>query len=536
MPRRSAILEFIILAVIVAYFTITAAVLAARAEVPHFDYFEFREVAESFSSGQVPAGFKRAPLYPALMALGAAFFPGADPFLTPARAISLAAAPVALVLAYVFAGPVLGRWRLVAVAWFGSASVFVLYAAQPICDMLFTALILAAFVAAGRGYVGYLFAGLAAATRYEAALLVLIMLILDFHRRRRWKAVVFGGLALVPVGGWLLLSTVKAGPGHHYFVEYFRYTPAALPFLKNAAATLLSFRAPALNILTYFGGVVALAGALYAAVRWRGNYRVAAAFFIVYLIIHVLYPWPFRRFVLPVLAVAVVGLWLGVREVVRAAFRIRWLAYALGAAGLFAGAALAVGAVVYVAGGTEGHAVNTIGPTLLLAAAVAYGALARPLSWYGRAAAFIFLVVGSSYVSKSVVVLRDDFQIEQFGITYKLAAEFLTEESEAGARVAAPMPALLEYYLSSPASRRRVVGINGLNAGDLGELALKLKRRNVRYLIAGTITCHVPENCPHEPPSYRLLLPLYEKRAGPPYRLVKEIDTKYESVCVYELE
>ena len=532
MHGKAKVLETLILGVIVVYFTAATASLLPRFSVPHLDYFGFLGVAESFSAAELPVSFKRAPLYPALMALGALFAPGADPYLTAARGINVLATPVTMVLAYLFAKPALGRWSVWAVAWLASSPVFTLNGAQPICEMFYAALILGTLVVTGRGGWPYLLGGLAALTRYEAVALVLLLGAFDFFAGRRRRAILFTALAVFPVALWVGISLVKAGPVHPYLEQYLIYRPAPVEFLKAAASLLITARPPAAVALSFFGLALAIAGVFYAAKRIRSTYVVAAVFLVVYLVAHAVYPWPFRRFFLPVLAIAVFGLWYGMRCLVRAAFKWRPAAYVAGAVGFLSGAALAGTVIAYVGGMGGGHLAATAGPVLLLAGAAAYGVLRGPRVWYRRGAGLLVVALGAAYVRKSAAVARDDFQNGQRGMTYHLAAVFLNGRVGSQARVATTTPWLLKYHLEG--QRTWIEGLDYLDARDCDELAAQLRRRRVKYLLVDSLTCEAPEG--GRRPCGDLIRPLYDHRVGPPYRLVKEITWPYEKLYLYEID
>jgi hypothetical protein len=529
---KERIFELALLAAIVVYVTAAAAALLPRFEVPHYDYFDYMAVAESFAQGELPASFKRAPLYPALMALGATFVGGADPFLRAARGVSWAVTPVALLLMYVFARGALGRWALLATAWLGASSVFAFYGAQPICEMLFTALILGALVAAGRGGWPYLLAGLAAATRYEAVALVIILWAFDFRRGRRLRRTVYAAAALAPVGVWLGLSFFKAGPVHPYVEQYMVYGSSGWAFLENAAAQLWAARPAALRFLSYGAGLLAAGGAVYAARQYGARYGAAAAFLAVYVVAHAVYPWPFERFALPILPIATAGLWVGARALVRLGWRRRWLRYVAGAAGLAAGAGLVAAAGLYFRGGPP-HAVETAAPLILITAAAAYGALSPGARWHRIAAALLVAAAASAYVARSAADTRKFVELEQYGISYKYAADYLKATGRRG-RVAAAAPWLLRYYLGGPP--RHVVAVEALGARRPEDLPAALKKARVKFVIADSLACETPDPQYQRRPAGELLLPLYEGRAGRQYRLLQTITTRYETAFIYKVK
>ena len=65
---------------------------------PPPDYLSFRATAVSLAQLEFPESFKRAPVYPAAMALVRLVAPGPDPFLTAASALNVFAALAVLAL------------------------------------------------------------------------------------------------------------------------------------------------------------------------------------------------------------------------------------------------------------------------------------------------------------------------------------------------------------------------------------------------------------------------------------------------------
>jgi hypothetical protein len=157
------------------------------------------------------------PLYPALVALLSAPWPGAAGFV--AVLISNVAFAVAMVLLYHLGRPTLGPRRAAAAAVLLAIFPFAAVFAMAYPESLFLAFSVGAFLAAERdhrGTAGILLA-LAALTRLQGPLLIIPMAIL-FLRKNRWRP--------RPSLAWLLLAPLAAG-GFAAYVSVLTGDPGA---------------------------------------------------------------------------------------------------------------------------------------------------------------------------------------------------------------------------------------------------------------------------------------------------------------------
>jgi hypothetical protein len=472
-----------------------------------------------------------APLYPALMAAGAMIAPGRDPFLTAARALNVAAGAAALLLLFIWARPILGRWAAAASAWLAATSVFTVYTWAPICDIFFLVMILAVLVTR-RGALRYILGALAALTRYEAIALVIIFGVYDAWETRSWKWLAYAAAASLPSALWLLVPVFLSRARGTYVDQYLYLKPSGAVFVSGATQVLFQTKASALGFLSYVAGVAAAAGLCYAGWKRRGAYAAAAVFFLVYIAAHAVWPWGFRRYFIPVLPLAVFGLWVAVVVCGRRLYRSAWLSRVAAALGWAGAAATLVGGVAWALRGGEEYAFLEGGLTLFLAAAVAVAAARPPRDWRRLGIGLLAVPVAAAFVAKSAAVAWDDYELEQAGVTLRYVAEYLDRVAPR-ADIATTSPGLLGYYLQD--GERRLISVDRLQVTGYEDMTSKLREAGADYVVADGSTCGVVDVTGHRPAALAMQ-PLYRGKAGPPYRLVKVVTTRFEESLIYRLD
>lgn len=536
-------MEAAVLGAVVVFYFFSAAALLRGFVAPNLDFLDFREVAVAFAEGRLPVSFKRGPAFPLAMALAAKVTPGPDPYLSAALALNLAAGVATLLLTYFWARPILKEWAVAAVAWLGAASSFTAQMVAPMCDMFFAAAVLAAVLAARRRPWSYILAGLAAATRYEAVVLVVAVALWDARRRKAWwQAVLYGILAAAPITAWLILSFIRVGPYHPYIGQYLLRHFAARELLAAWAELLFSSRIPAVGMMSWLALALATAGVFFLAWARRedGRHVIAACFFAIYSAAHLVYPWPFARFALPILPFAVVGLWVVVISVVGRLWSRKPPAIAFVVTGATAAVILIGGVAVSATRATANPATGWLfGQVAIFAAAVGLAAT-RPARarWRPAVAACLVILLGATHFSKSRLRAAEDFFFLQRGMVFKKAASWLIHEAPAGSVVATTSGWIMDYYL--PAERFKLVDVGSMNVVDADDLARRLSRRAVRhgagaFVIVDSLTCERPS---FEPPSAgaRIIRPLYLGEVSPHYRLRATVRAPGEVIYIYEAE
>ncbi len=200
---------------------------------PHGDFYEFRETGQALLSGRLPDSFKRGPVFPLLVALTGRGIEAVATTERPADQIAAEAINAVLLPVNCLLLHELGRrWLARAARWLAACFLLLplgLYStAHTLVEPLLIMLTLAALLAAGpdpagrRPWLAYAFAGAAAAARYEAAGLLLGLVLADCAGRRPWRQTLRDALlAGLPLTLWLTLTafTWQTRGAEHYVAQ-----------------------------------------------------------------------------------------------------------------------------------------------------------------------------------------------------------------------------------------------------------------------------------------------------------------------------
>jgi hypothetical protein len=188
-------------------------------DLPNNDYPSFEVTARAFAAGELPARFQRMPILPGLMALLAPVLPGPHPYLTAALVLNLAFSLALLVALYALAERLLGRGALLVPALFSASNQFHSMGLQPLVEpSLGFFVVMAIGLCARRSPWQYAAAGAAALSRYEAALLIGVLGLVNWLGDRAFlRHFVPAVLAGVPFLVWLALGAV-GGSGATWYV------------------------------------------------------------------------------------------------------------------------------------------------------------------------------------------------------------------------------------------------------------------------------------------------------------------------------
>jgi hypothetical protein len=508
--------------------------------VPPPDYFSFRAVAASFARLELPNLFKRGPAYPALMALGRLVAPGPDPFLTAASVINVVAALGVLALTYYWARPRFGRWAPLAAAMVAASSQYPLLAAMPLCEMVYLLFILAAVATAARGTGWtYLWAGAAAATRYEALALIPFVALCDTPNwRRRPRLIFYALLALVPAGGWLLAGYFKTGSPNPYVDEIQALAASGWAFPRELAASLFEPTKPASWVVTGVFAAVTLVGLVRIAARGRPGERAFLAFAVVYTLIHVVFPFSFRRFVFPIWPILVFGFLEGGAAIGSLAAKMRMGRSWYVVAGALFGA-LAAGLAWRLGISRAGSAVTLffvgVVPLAGLAACAWWGFSGRRFG-PGRSAALAAVVAALAlFVDSGVRV----FRLERESIRYhrasvKSAALWLARAAGRTGVVVATDEGLFDYYFGADGPRASRPG--AFRTADFALFTVRARRVGVSYVCYDSLSGDDPDAYFAKSAGAALLQPLgVGCDVGRDCYYVAKVETPGEYVYVYRL-
>lgn len=185
---------------------------------PNNDYFSFERAAQSLAAGEWPDSFKRGPILPALIALGAPLAGGPHPELRAALVWNLVFSLGFVALLFRFA------WRTFpdAAPWFAlllvTTPVLHAMALQPLVEPSLAFFVALAFVLLReRSPWQYAAAAAAALTRPEGAALPIILALCNAGAERRWRQhAALAAAAFVPFIAWNSLGAARGSGASAY--------------------------------------------------------------------------------------------------------------------------------------------------------------------------------------------------------------------------------------------------------------------------------------------------------------------------------
>ncbi|MGD8718503.1 MAG: hypothetical protein PVH29_06725 [Candidatus Zixiibacteriota bacterium] len=515
----------VVLFAVLAYRAAYGLVAFDSIAVPVFDFFGFRDLAESFSRLELPAFFKRGPGYPFLMALWPFSFGGADRLLQGGEVVSYLAGVGTLVFLYRWTRPRFGRAAVLVVATAAGFATFVEHTIQPLCDVTLAFFVTAAAAEAGKGKGwAYVAAAFAAATRYEAAVLIPLVALADYkHWRGRRRLIAYAALAAVPVGAWLALSIVHSEVVNPYVEQMLALQPVGTAFLDVTAYAVFTPWVPHLVFVKYIFCAAAVAGIIVAVIRGGAGARVYAGFAACYVVIHMLFPFAFDRFVVPLIPLLAVGLVAAGQEIVRWAGRWNrgwvWLA-----AGVPAVAVWASGVFTSFTARREEPALLVWGaalPLLILTVAAAGAAFFRRgvprREVAGRlGAAFVAVAILSFFVNGQMRFWESRWYSYRYGgSTIRTAGEVLGKVARPDDTVCSAWGEVLLYY-ARPTSFHTMLPRN-MRPVKTRFFPGKAARRGVNYICYDSISAADADTYFGSITGAGLLARFAEGRNVPPY-------------------
>ncbi len=188
--------------------------------LPNNDWYSFERTAQSFAAGELPASYKRMPLFPALVALLAPAMPDPHPWLHAALLWNLAFSIATLVALFALGRLTFGRGALVAPVLLAASAQFHVMALQPLVEPSLTFFVVLSFLGLRRGASWQWWAAFAAGlSRYEAAAVIPVLFAVNLWREGRpGRQLLRAGLASSGVLAWVGLGALQgAGGGQAYF-------------------------------------------------------------------------------------------------------------------------------------------------------------------------------------------------------------------------------------------------------------------------------------------------------------------------------
>ena len=220
--------DAIVIAIIVGLAVYEAILFFSHKVVPNLDFPAFVGTGRKLLSGELPASLKRAPVLGIMQVLLGGVVGGATPELTAGRIINAVLHPLTGVLLFLFARRIVGRTAGFVLTVLTVLNPWVVWLIpEPIAQPTLLFCTVASFYfMSRRSSWCYLFASIAAMTRYEGAVLILSAFVLDMVLRKtgreRLKALLWASLATLPLALWLgaTVLTWKTQGATHYLKEF----------------------------------------------------------------------------------------------------------------------------------------------------------------------------------------------------------------------------------------------------------------------------------------------------------------------------
>lgn len=287
---------------------------------PHTDFYQLWETGAELLDGTLPASFKRAPVYPLLIAGAGRLFEAAGvreaPALLAAEWLNALLLPLNALLLYLIARPLAGAAACWAAWWFLLLPIGLYCTAHALLEPLLIAVTLLTLLLVQRGSAwAYLAAALATMTRYDMAGLIPGVLLADLAAGRSRRAALWRAAgAAGPLAVWLILTaaTWSTRSEGHYLIQLaespqfdFAYATGVVQMATFEIARLrFPYLLDALAPLVRNGVAVGLLLCLTLGVgtgfwRWRVLWLTAAAAAIGYLSVHARFHYPIDRFGYP---------------------------------------------------------------------------------------------------------------------------------------------------------------------------------------------------------------------------------------------
>lgn len=186
--------------------------------LPNNDWYSFERAAGALGSFELPDGFKRMPVFPALVGWLSPLFSGRQPELHAALVLNQLFSLTTLIALYGVARPLVGRGAILVPALVAATNQFHYNALQPLVDPSLCCFVVLAFWAFVRGSDWqYLAAFAAALSRYEVAFLIPVLFLANVWRDRRFVHHLVGGVvAGSGVLAWTVAGALQGSGGGSY--------------------------------------------------------------------------------------------------------------------------------------------------------------------------------------------------------------------------------------------------------------------------------------------------------------------------------
>jgi hypothetical protein len=225
--EREKYLEYSIIIVLFAFGSYLSFIFWGHQTVPNPDFFGFIDVAEAFLSFQFASiDYRQLPGLGLLQKGISVLVGGPQAELTAGWLLNAILHPLNIVLVWLVGKKLIGQSALWVAILVGITPWVLRQMIDPIAETTFLFFILLTFYCMYRqSRLAYLIACMATVVRYEAAALILAVFFMDIiacsSKKERIRAVIYAGLAGIPLAVWALLTMIYwESQGNHY-LNYF---------------------------------------------------------------------------------------------------------------------------------------------------------------------------------------------------------------------------------------------------------------------------------------------------------------------------
>jgi hypothetical protein len=323
-PAREKQVDICLFFLLLAFGIYQAVIYWGHQPVPHFDFQCFESIGRVILNFEVPVDYKRLPLVGMLHILLGHITGGTYPALVGGWLLNSITHPLAVIFYWLAARKIIGRNAI----WFAIIAIINPFGLQLLTEaivetpMLFFMWV-TFYLIFIRSKWAYLFASLATMVRYECAMLIVGIFVMDMiegNKKQRIMAFVYSAAASFPLALWMLGTFLKGNTGGTHYFNIFskgyinQFTGGSdnsTGFLLNAnilweagfqsliqpsPAASESFSKAIIIFSQIFVTAAFFFGSVYGLIKKQWKILVMLIFLVPYFISHAKYPYPIHRY------------------------------------------------------------------------------------------------------------------------------------------------------------------------------------------------------------------------------------------------